>query len=68
MGTQKNRLCETVPLGTQTDQFNNKLMVKKIITILFLKNLLNWSLDFCVCASGFKLGPDSREKFSLQEN
>ena len=44
MGTQKNRLDETVLLSTQN---TFKLMDKKIIAILRLKGLLNWPFVAC---------------------
>ena len=40
MGTQKNRLNETVLLSTQKQMF--KLSFKKILTILSIKFLFNW--------------------------
>ena len=43
MGTQKNRLNETVLLSTLNNQHMFKFLSKNIIAILLSKYLLNWS-------------------------
>ena len=53
MGTQKNRLIETVLLSTHNICLNIyiiKLMGKKILTLLCSKSLLNWAYVYSIVA------------------
>ena len=52
MSTQKNRLNKTFLFEHPKHMF--KLIGKKIIAILHLKNLLNWPYDSVCSVSGMK--------------